>query len=112
MAIYEWLESDYFWAVRYRPAELLDLSTLEELPPWEVYNDPDIDGQPEGQLLALNLVSGRFERCVRFFDKRFFSRKYVESWFEDDPEQQRRDARQLSLLPQPGETAEEKEQRK
>lgn len=77
MTVYEWTETENFIVARVRPRELFHVDTVESLPSWEEWNDPDIDGSPEGILRARYVTTGEWGTYAYFFDHRV-GRDYAE----------------------------------
>lgn len=101
MKVYEWSESEHFYIAQVRPSELFDLSTVQSLPDWEEWNDPDIDGQPIGTLWAKSLTSEKMEIFKYIYDK-IVGRGYARDHMEQKQEVYlKRDTRDLDMLTQP-----------
>lgn len=98
MTVYEWTESEHFFVAQVRPTELFDLGTLENLPDWEEWSNPDVDGTPEGKLQAENIATKETGTFCYFFDRRV-GREWAEHTIQRWPDKfTRSDSRNLALL--------------
>lgn len=101
MKVYEWSESEHFYIAQVRPSELFDLSTVQSLPDWEEWNNPDIDGPPIGTLWAINITTGKKEIFKYIYDK-IVGRDYARGDMAQRKEYSlARDTRDLDRLTQP-----------
>lgn len=79
---------------------LFDQTSIGDVPTsWEEWDDPDVDAQPEGSIGATNVLTGERGRYIKLYDKRFFSRRQVESFHEGEDPWDKVIAHQLAQLP-------------
>ncbi len=97
--IYEWIDHPFLWALRIRPAELFDQTTIDEFPTWEEWEDPEVDGQPLGSLRAVHVLTGLREKYIAIYDKRYFGFHEVEDYHEREDPRDHDDRHQLAQLP-------------